>query len=271
MDGIVSSPKGAALKVLVQFDNMVTSSYFRLAQTLEQQYVARYEGAVFRTKFWTCTRRHDCQHCLKKESNQKRCRCTAVEESAEMPEILEKLVSVPSTIWRCKHVGHWSCKDGVECCGVGPTQRTNIKEGIAKRRRVHERARHPSQFHAGEAVALKVERQRARWDPEEIAMMADYEAANLRASNINLKIQQDVLPYRTIEGIEGARQSEPYKAWVRSAAGPSSPPSALDLRGPATSPPIPPTGRSIDHPDVTPMGPVSGSPQPPPLHVEKQK
>ncbi|MPC35637.1 hypothetical protein E2C01_029063 [Portunus trituberculatus] len=137
-------------------------------------------------------------------------------------------------------------------------------------RRVHERARYPSQFHAGEAVAHKAERRRARWDPGEIAMMADYEAANLRASNINLKIHQNVLPHRTIEGIKGARRSEAYKARVRSDAGPSSPPSALDPRGPATSPPLP-SGRSTDHSDITSLGPVSGSPQPPPPHIMSEE
>ncbi|MPC69872.1 hypothetical protein E2C01_064104 [Portunus trituberculatus] len=89
--------------------------------------------------------------------------------------------------------------------------------------------------------------------------------------NLNLKIQQDVLPHRTIEGIKGARWSEAYKARVRSAAGPSSPPSALDPRGPATSPPLPPVGRSIDHPDVTPTGPVSGSLQLPPPHIMSEE
>ncbi|MPC32568.1 Retrovirus-related Pol polyprotein from type-2 retrotransposable element R2DM [Portunus trituberculatus] len=71
-------------------------------------------------------------------------------------------------------------------------------------RRVHERVQHPSSFHASEAEPLRTERRRARWDPEELAMMAEYEANSERAKNINQMINQHVLPHRTIEAIKGA-------------------------------------------------------------------
>ncbi|MPC17178.1 hypothetical protein E2C01_010024 [Portunus trituberculatus] len=90
----------------------------------------------------------------------------------------------------------------------------------------------PQFENATEALALKVERRRARWDPEELAMMANYEAKNPGATNINQKILEHVLPHCTVEGIKGAHREEFYKVPVHLVATLSSPLSVLDLRGP---------------------------------------
>ncbi|MPC23289.1 hypothetical protein E2C01_016331 [Portunus trituberculatus] len=141
-------------------------------------------------------------------------------------------------------------------------------------RRVHEQSQHPSSFHAGEVESLKTERRKARWDPEELAMMAENKAKHPRAKYINQEIKQHVLPHRTIEGIKGARRTESYKVQVRAAAVPSSPPSVLDPRG-LTSPIT--SGSSQEtlpsEPNSLPsLGlPAAGSPQPPPPHIRSEE
>lgn len=84
-----------------------------------------------------------------------------------------------------------------------------------KGRRVHQKVAHPREFHGEEAQALSAGSRRVRWDPEELAMMAAYEALHLGARNINKEIRERVLPHRTIDTIKGARKAESYRAQVR--------------------------------------------------------
>ncbi|MPC87375.1 hypothetical protein E2C01_082236 [Portunus trituberculatus] len=145
-------------------------------------------------------------------------------------------------------------------------------------RRVHEKSQHPSSFHESEVAALKIECRKVRWDPEELAMMAEYEAKNQRAKNVNQLIMQHVLLHRTIEAIKGARCSESYKTQVHAAAAPSALPSASDPWGPTS--PVTSLGSShdtipfnvSDSPNLRPSGrTAAGSPQPPPPHIRSEE
>ncbi|MPC38978.1 hypothetical protein E2C01_032499 [Portunus trituberculatus] len=79
-------------------------------------------------------------------------------------------------------------------------------------RRVHQRVAHPREFHGEEAQALSAGSRRVRWDPEELAMMAAFEALHLGARNINKEIRERVLPHRTIDAIKGAQGLEAASA-----------------------------------------------------------
>ncbi|MPC77156.1 hypothetical protein E2C01_071603 [Portunus trituberculatus] len=52
-------------------------------------------------------------------------------------------------------------------------------------RRLHQMAAHPDAFHGEEVQALSAGSRRARWDLEELAMTAAFEALHLGAHNIN--------------------------------------------------------------------------------------
>ena len=80
-------------------------------------------------------------------------------------------------------------------------------------RRVHERAKHPEQFHGAEAARLEA-RPKARWDPEEVRLMAAFERDHRRVRDLNERIHNLVLPHRTIEAIKGKRRSAAYKSLV---------------------------------------------------------
>lgn len=85
-------------------------------------------------------------------------------------------------------------------------------------RRVHERHSHPTVYHAAGAERLGT-RPKARWDDEEVALMASFEAAHPNIRLINQAIQEEVLPHRTLDGIKGKRRQEAYKARVRAEVG----------------------------------------------------
>ncbi|MPC74641.1 Retrovirus-related Pol polyprotein from type-1 retrotransposable element R2 [Portunus trituberculatus] len=82
-------------------------------------------------------------------------------------------------------------------------------------RRVHERRAHPERFHSAEAESLSARSRKPRWDQEELALMAAFEADNSGAKFMNKLIQEHVLPHRSIDSIKGARRPESYKALVR--------------------------------------------------------
>ncbi|MPC39618.1 hypothetical protein E2C01_033163 [Portunus trituberculatus] len=151
-------------------------------------------------------------------------------------------------------------------------------------RRVHERSQHPSVYHETEAAALQVKCWRARWDPEELVMMADYEAKHLGATNINTRIKEHILPHRTVKGIKGAHRAESYKAQVHRAALPSSPASTPAPRDPPSPNVTSNEGSFIIHtslndivtsgsPIIPPLNgcSVSNSPQPPPPHIMSEE
>ncbi|MPC34333.1 Retrovirus-related Pol polyprotein from type-2 retrotransposable element R2DM [Portunus trituberculatus] len=103
-------------------------------------------------------------------------------------------------------------------------------------RRVHERSQHPLVFHDTEVAALRTDVKKVRWNPEELVMMAAFEASDPWAKNINVRIQAEVLPHRSIESIKGARKGDTYKALVRQTT--SSPRRAASMPAPR-SPPLP--------------------------------
>ncbi|MPC49623.1 Retrovirus-related Pol polyprotein from type-1 retrotransposable element R2 [Portunus trituberculatus] len=142
-------------------------------------------------------------------------------------------------------------------------------------RRVHERSQHPLHFHETEVAALLTVK-KVRWDPEELAMMAAFEARNLRAKYINVKIQAEVLPHRSIESIKGARKAEAYKALVRqNALSPREAPRSPPLPAPSITPEGPPVPiiTLIGSPviPITPWSTASGGPQPPPPHLKSEE
>ncbi len=57
-----------------------------------------------------------------------------------------------------------------------PTTHVWVDDGthLMGSRRVHERAQHPESFHTAEAARLDA-RPKARWDPEEVHLMAAFE------------------------------------------------------------------------------------------------
>ncbi|MPC49352.1 Retrovirus-related Pol polyprotein from type-2 retrotransposable element R2DM [Portunus trituberculatus] len=134
-----------------------------------------------------------------------------------------------------------------------PTCPTCLRTFSSYRGRAHERSQHPLSYHDTEVAALRTEVKKARRDPEELAMMANFEAKNFGARNINTRIKTEVLPHRSIEGIKGARRAETYKALVRQAALPQSAASMLAPR----SPPLPVPSTTSEGPPVpneTPFG-----------------
>ncbi|MPC29758.1 hypothetical protein E2C01_023006 [Portunus trituberculatus] len=98
---------------------------------------------------------------------------------------------------------------------------------------VHQRFAHPDVFHSEEMQALSAGSQKVRWDPEELVMMATFEAQNLWTKNINKEIRERLLPHRSPESIKGhvtrcntacvfvprgSRNTPERGAWVKSRA-----------------------------------------------------
>ncbi|XP_045121996.1 uncharacterized protein LOC123510725 [Portunus trituberculatus] len=75
-------------------------------------------------------------------------------------------------------------------------------------RRVHERAAHPESFYAARLRS----RTKARWDPEEVHLMAAFERLHSGERGLNEQIHELVLPHRTLEAIKGKRRQAGYKA-----------------------------------------------------------
>ena len=92
-------------------------------------------------------------------------------------------------------------------------------------RRVHERMQHEREFHEEEIRAQATKRTKARWDVEELNMIAAFEAAHPDlTTTINQEIRDKVLPGRTIESIKSRRRMDSYKELVlRSARAASEP------------------------------------------------
>lgn len=80
-------------------------------------------------------------------------------------------------------------------------------------RRVHQRQAHPTECHAAEAERPAT-RPTARWDQEEMALMATSEASHPNIRLINQAIQREVLPHRTLVAIKGKRRHDVYRAKV---------------------------------------------------------
>ena len=87
--------------------------------------------------------------------------------------------------------------------------------GSYQGRRVHERRKHPEEYHGQEVEALDGASRKVRWDQEELFLMATYEAQHPRARFINKEIRGNVLPSRTIEAIKKARRTQMYQALLR--------------------------------------------------------
>ena len=104
-------------------------------------------------------------------------------------------------------------------------------------RRVHERSQHPQAFHAQEVEALMAGSRKARWDEEELVLMAAFEASHPGERMMNIQIRAQCLPHRTLEAIKAARRPDSYKERVRQ--------EALRLQeassSPVTSSPTPPS------------------------------
>lgn len=128
-------------------------------------------------------------------------------------------------------------------------------------RRVHERRAHPEAFHDAESRRL-VDRPKARWDPEEVALMVAFEKSNPQGRLINQAIQREVFPHRTQEGIKGKMRSAEYKCLIQA---------EVREPGPASAPPpaLPPAEGRVtgDRPSIPrPGGPPT--PSEPPGHQE---
>ena len=85
-------------------------------------------------------------------------------------------------------------------------------------RRVHERLLHEKEFHDEELRVAAAKRTKARWDVEELNMMAAFEVAHPDStSTMNQEIRDKVLPGRTLESIKSRRRANSYKARAASA------------------------------------------------------
>ena len=141
-------------------------------------------------------------------------------------------------------------------------------------RRVHERSQHPQEFHLAESEALMAGSRKTRWDEEELALMATFEASHAAERQLNIKIKAQCLPHRTLEAIKAARRPASYKERVRQ--------EALRLQqvssAPVTSSPTPPSPRgtsTVGLPLTPPArsGAPSGetqSPAPSPLRSDQE-
>ena len=113
-----------------------------------------------------------------------------------------------------------------------------------KGRRVHERLARPEAFHLAEDRKLAA-RPKSWWDPEELALMAAFERAHPGMRAMNIAINREVLPHRTILSIKGKRRDDEYKALLNAGViseVPSSDSESTREKLPGASPrPQPPT------------------------------
>ena len=125
-------------------------------------------------------------------------------------------------------------------------------------RRVHQRAAHQEEFHREEAEALSAGVRKARWDQEELNLMAAYEARHYQQRFLNKLIVRDVLPHRSIEAVKGARRAGSYKQHVETlrlamSSGPPAPtlssPPPEDSQDPIPSG-VPTSSQSPSHPSA---------------------
>ncbi len=82
-----------------------------------------------------------------------------------------------------------------------------------KGRRLHERRKHPAEFHEAAAAGIRAS-SKSRWDAEELRLAAGVEANNPGVRFKNQLIKREALPHRTIEGIKGMRRKQEYKDLV---------------------------------------------------------
>ena len=92
---------------------------------------------------------------------------------------------------------------------------------------------------------------KVRWDEEELALMAAFEASHSAERHINHLIKAQCLQHRTLESIKGARRQESYKARVRQ--------EALRLRE-ASSVPVASSPTSPSQGTTAPIGSPTSSP-----------
>ena len=86
--------------------------------------------------------------------------------------------------------------------------------GSARGLSLHRRRAHPTEYHAQN---VPVARQKARWDHEELLILARAEIIFRRSGvrNINQRLVQ-ITPGRTLEGIKGVRKSTRYRELLAS-------------------------------------------------------
>ena len=95
-------------------------------------------------------------------------------------------------------------------------------------RRVHERLQHEKEYHDEEIRVAATKRTKARWDVEELNMMAAFEAAHPDlTTTMNQEIRDKVLPGRTVESIKSRRRMDSYKELVLRSARAASEPGSM--------------------------------------------
>ncbi|KAK8374050.1 hypothetical protein O3P69_011306 [Scylla paramamosain] len=89
-------------------------------------------------------------------------------------------------------------------------------------RRLHERRQHPVVFHDALVGEIRA-RPKARWDAEEDALMASFEANHpeLAPGALVKALQEKILPHRTEEAIKCHRKSKAYKEVLQRLSTPS--------------------------------------------------
>ncbi|KAK8372178.1 hypothetical protein O3P69_012076, partial [Scylla paramamosain] len=89
-------------------------------------------------------------------------------------------------------------------------------------RRLHERRQHPVQFHDALVGEIRA-RPKARWDAEEDALMASFEANHpeLAPGALVTALQETILPHRTEEAIKCHRKSKAYREVLQRLSRPS--------------------------------------------------
>lgn len=139
-------------------------------------------------------------------------------------------------------------------------------------RRVHERQAHAAAFHQAESELLQRARKKPRWDREELALMAQFEAQHPDERHMNMAIRERVLPERSLEAVKGARRDQAYKNLVlsisRSLATPQHHPDRLSTPPPPQppalarprTPPLPPRA-ALSPPGTPAPGPATNPPQ----------
>ena len=81
-----------------------------------------------------------------------------------------------------------------------------------KGRRVHQRSAHKEAYHEALAQTTRA-RPKQRWDPEEEAVMADFERNHPNLGRLmNQQIHEHVLPHRSLEAIKCHRKAPGYRA-----------------------------------------------------------